>query len=125
MSFLLSLFSSIKLENKRAEQVLPRNRWGEVVQTVYTHVSKCKNDKIKKRIEAINISNTLLHDLLHCQDLLNLILYLPFPINDNVLYKCPNLQFGRIHKTCSMMVNSVDMIIQCPLMKYSFFIKAL
>jgi hypothetical protein len=41
---------------KRAEQVLTRSRgwrWGltevggEVAQTMYTHVSKCKNNKIK------------------------------------------------------------------------------
>jgi hypothetical protein len=41
---------------KRAEQVFPgsggegRGRFGgcgEVAQTMYTHVSKCKNDKIK------------------------------------------------------------------------------
>jgi hypothetical protein len=35
------------------EQVLPRKgegwRNGEVAQTMYTHVSKCKNDKIKER----------------------------------------------------------------------------
>jgi hypothetical protein len=40
------------LENKRAEKVLPRRegkggRNGEVAQKMYTHVSKCKNDKIK------------------------------------------------------------------------------
>jgi hypothetical protein len=33
------------------EQVLPRRVWGlaggKVAQTMYTHVSKCKNDKIK------------------------------------------------------------------------------
>jgi hypothetical protein len=44
-------FSSTKLENKRAEQVLPRSRdrGGELeaAQTMYTYVSKCKNDKIK------------------------------------------------------------------------------
>jgi hypothetical protein len=45
LSFLLSLvFSLTKLENKK---------WGcgvvgEVAQTMYTHVSKYKNDKIKK-----------------------------------------------------------------------------
>jgi hypothetical protein len=37
------------------EQVLPRRaEWymcggGEVAQTMYTHISKCKNDKIKQR----------------------------------------------------------------------------
>jgi hypothetical protein len=40
------------LENKRAEQVLPGSRvWErreEVVQIMYTYVSKCKNDKRKK-----------------------------------------------------------------------------
>jgi hypothetical protein len=46
-------FSSTKSENKRMEQVLPgsRGRWmagvGDVAQTMYMHVSKCKNDKIK------------------------------------------------------------------------------
>jgi hypothetical protein len=36
---------------KRLEQVLSRSRWGErgkVAQTIYTHVIKCKNNKIKK-----------------------------------------------------------------------------
>jgi hypothetical protein len=49
MSFLLSqVFSSTK--PKRAEQVVPGNGvggWREVAQTMYTHVSKCKIDKIK------------------------------------------------------------------------------
>jgi hypothetical protein len=41
------LFST-KTENKRLEQVLPRSwRGGEVAQAMYTHVSKCKNNKIK------------------------------------------------------------------------------
>jgi hypothetical protein len=36
------------LENKREEQVLiGTGRWGEVTQIMYTHVSKCKNEKIK------------------------------------------------------------------------------
>jgi hypothetical protein len=35
------------LENKRAEQVLPRSSGGKVAQIMYTYVSKCKNDKIK------------------------------------------------------------------------------
>jgi hypothetical protein len=34
-------FSSTKSENKRAKLVLPRSR-GEVAQTMYIHVSKCK-----------------------------------------------------------------------------------
>jgi hypothetical protein len=37
------------LENKRAEQVLPGT--GEVAQTMYTNVSKCKNDKIKEGLK--------------------------------------------------------------------------
>jgi hypothetical protein len=42
-------FSSTKLENKRAEHVLPGGGCrGEVAQIMYTYVSKCKNDKIKK-----------------------------------------------------------------------------
>jgi hypothetical protein len=42
------VFSSTKLENKRAEEVLLGSGWGEVAQTMYMHVSNCKNDKIKK-----------------------------------------------------------------------------
>jgi hypothetical protein len=46
---MLYIFSSTKLENNRAETVLPRGGEvsGEVAQIMYTHVSKCKNDKIK------------------------------------------------------------------------------
>jgi hypothetical protein len=44
--FLILCFSSTKLENKKAEHVLPGNGRG-VSQIMYTHVSKCKNDKIK------------------------------------------------------------------------------
>jgi hypothetical protein len=40
------VFSSTKSENKRSEQVLPGRGW-EVTQIMYTHVSKCKNDKIQ------------------------------------------------------------------------------
>jgi hypothetical protein len=43
------VFSSRKLENKRAEQVLPRSGdggGGKVVHIMYTHVSRFKNDKI-------------------------------------------------------------------------------
>jgi hypothetical protein len=41
-----------KSENKRAEQICLETRveeWGggEVVRIIYTHVSKCKNNKIK------------------------------------------------------------------------------
>jgi hypothetical protein len=49
LSFLLSyVFSSTKLE-KRVEHVLPGSvgGGGEVAQTMYTHISKCKNDKRK------------------------------------------------------------------------------
>jgi hypothetical protein len=42
------VFSSTKSENKRAEQVLPgRGGKGEMAQIMYTHVSQCKNYKIK------------------------------------------------------------------------------
>jgi hypothetical protein len=48
MFFLSSFmcFSSTKSEDKRVEQVLPGGEGsvGEVVQVMYTHVSKCKND---------------------------------------------------------------------------------
>jgi hypothetical protein len=40
------VFSSTKLENKRAEQP-GSGVGGEAAQTMYTRVSKCKNDKIK------------------------------------------------------------------------------
>jgi hypothetical protein len=46
------VFSSTESENKRAALVLPGG-WvevGEGAHTMYTHVSKCKNDKRKKRI---------------------------------------------------------------------------
>jgi hypothetical protein len=46
----LMFFSSTKLENKRVEQVLLRRRGrGEMTQTMYTHVSKCKIKERKKR----------------------------------------------------------------------------
>jgi hypothetical protein len=48
--FLISyIYSSTKLENKRLEQVLPGSGKGvgAVTRTMYTHASKCKNDKIK------------------------------------------------------------------------------
>jgi hypothetical protein len=51
------VFSSTKLENKRVAQVLSRSR--EVSQTMYTHVSKCKNNKIKERKK--NGETALLH----------------------------------------------------------------
>jgi hypothetical protein len=53
LSYYLLCFLSTKLENKRAaEQVLPRS-WGlgEVAQKMYTHVSKCKNDKITLKLK--------------------------------------------------------------------------
>jgi hypothetical protein len=43
--FFLYVFSSTKSENKRVEQVLPG---GGGMGVRYTHVSKCKNDKILK-----------------------------------------------------------------------------
>jgi hypothetical protein len=57
LSFLLSLMFSLQQngENKREEQVLLGSRLGgdenrcNVAQKMYTHVSKCKNDKIKER----------------------------------------------------------------------------
>jgi hypothetical protein len=49
MSFLFHVFSSTKLENKRVEQEGPEaGGGGEAAQTMYAHVSKYKNDKIKK-----------------------------------------------------------------------------
>jgi hypothetical protein len=50
--FIISyVFTSTKSENKRTEQVLPRSGDGgvEVAQIMDTHVSKCKNDKMKKQ----------------------------------------------------------------------------
>jgi hypothetical protein len=43
------VFSSAKLGNKRVEQILPGHggEGEEVAQVMYTHVSKCKNNKIK------------------------------------------------------------------------------
>jgi hypothetical protein len=41
------VFLSSKSHNKRAEQVLPRGGRGELAQTMYTHVTRCKNNKIK------------------------------------------------------------------------------
>jgi hypothetical protein len=46
------VFFLTKSENNWLKQVLTRSggwRSGEVAQTMYTHVSKCKNDKIKER----------------------------------------------------------------------------
>jgi hypothetical protein len=42
------VFSSTKSENKRVEQVQPGRCRGGVAQIMYTHVSKCKNDKAQK-----------------------------------------------------------------------------
>jgi hypothetical protein len=55
MSFLLS--PSTKSE-KRMEQVLPgsgerRRKSEEVAQTMYIHVSKCKNDQMKERNKCV------------------------------------------------------------------------
>jgi hypothetical protein len=45
VSFLLSLIFSLQ-----QNQITPaRNGFGEEVQIMYTHVSKCKNDKRKKK----------------------------------------------------------------------------
>jgi hypothetical protein len=43
-------FFLTKLKNKRVEQVLPGSKRGgwAVAQTMYPHVSKCKNGKINK-----------------------------------------------------------------------------
>jgi hypothetical protein len=52
--FIIShVFSSTKSENKRVEQV-----WGgeEIVQLIYTHVSKCKSGKIKKKTNTLGNS---------------------------------------------------------------------
>jgi hypothetical protein len=57
LRYYLLCFLFKKSEHKRAEQVLPGSqlwgwvgeRSGEVAQTMYTHISKCKNDKIKER----------------------------------------------------------------------------
>jgi hypothetical protein len=50
--YLFYVFSLIKSENKREEQVLPGSRWGTWEegggpQIMYIHVSKCKNNKRK------------------------------------------------------------------------------
>jgi hypothetical protein len=60
MSFLLSFMFSLQ-QNKRAEQVLLRNEEGEggrgeVSQIMYTHVSKCKNDKIKIKKQTLYLN---------------------------------------------------------------------
>jgi hypothetical protein len=53
-AFLIHLLCFLfdKIRKQEAKQVLTRSggwRSGEVAQTMYTHVSKCKNDKIKER----------------------------------------------------------------------------
>jgi hypothetical protein len=41
---------STTVEKKRAEQVLPGSWvWGDVAQTMYTHVNKCKNNEMKNK----------------------------------------------------------------------------
>jgi hypothetical protein len=43
------VFSSTESEKKKAEQVQPGSGGlGKVAQTIYTHVNKCKNGKIKR-----------------------------------------------------------------------------
>jgi hypothetical protein len=54
LSFLLFLIFSLKQnQRQRAEPVLGKREGGqeegEVAQTMYTHVSKCKNHKINKK----------------------------------------------------------------------------
>jgi hypothetical protein len=71
-SYYLLIFSSTKSENKKEEQVLPRNEVQgerkEVTQTMYTHVSKCKNDKIKGEKK---ITLTINHINMHTVSLVN------------------------------------------------------
>jgi hypothetical protein len=47
------MFSLQKIGEQELEQVLLRSGGGreEVAHTMYTHVSKCKNDKIKNQIK--------------------------------------------------------------------------
>jgi hypothetical protein len=59
------LFNKVREQEGRTGSA-GKQEWGEVAQIVYTHVSKCKNDKIKnfkkKTINFIfiqNISNNL------------------------------------------------------------------
>jgi hypothetical protein len=47
MSFLLSMFSLQQNQRTRGRMEAGGQGWGEVAQTMYTHVSKCKNNKIK------------------------------------------------------------------------------
>jgi hypothetical protein len=57
MSFLLSLvFSSAKSKKRGGTDSAWKWVWGEWrgIQTMYTHVSKCKNDKIKKLKKNLN-----------------------------------------------------------------------
>jgi hypothetical protein len=42
------VFSSTKSENKRSKQILPKSVVGGRWPKQYIHLSKCKNDKIKK-----------------------------------------------------------------------------
>jgi hypothetical protein len=45
---IISYVFSLTKSEKRVEQVLPGSG-EEVAQTMYTHISKCKNDKIKEK----------------------------------------------------------------------------
>jgi hypothetical protein len=49
-------------KNKKVEQVLLRSRAGQVAQIMYTHVSKCKNDKIKifKKLKKLNTKEQII-----------------------------------------------------------------
>jgi hypothetical protein len=46
-SHYLCVFSSTKLVNKRVKQFLPGSVGGGLAQIMYTHVSKCRSNKIK------------------------------------------------------------------------------
>jgi hypothetical protein len=54
--FLSHVFSSTKLENKRVKQVFFRGggRGGGMAQIMYTHVSKCRSNKIKFKTKKNN-----------------------------------------------------------------------
>jgi hypothetical protein len=61
----LLCFSHQKIRYKRTEEVLPRN-WGRKrgrwAQTMYIHVNKCKNDKIKKITNRTKFSKSSLRE---------------------------------------------------------------
>jgi hypothetical protein len=47
LSYYLLCFPFNKIREEEGETDSAWKGWGEVAQTMYTHVSKCKNDKIK------------------------------------------------------------------------------